>query len=46
MDERLAYFFGCFRNTYAKWRFMTCSINKSWTLNFLPKNAYLTRMRT
>jgi hypothetical protein len=23
-----------------------CSTNKSWTLNFLPKNAYLTGMRT
>ena len=25
--------------TYAKWRFMTCSTNKSWT--FFAKNAYL-----
>ena len=32
--------------TYAKWRFTTCSTNKSWTLTFLLKNAYSTRMRT
>ena len=32
--------------THAKWRFTTCSTNKSWTLNFLPKNAYLIGMRT
>jgi hypothetical protein len=25
---------------------MTCSTNKSWTLIFLPKNVYLTGMRT
>ncbi len=32
--------------TYTKWQFMTCSTNKSWTLIFLPKNVYLTGMRT
>ena len=32
--------------TYTKWRFTTCSTNKSWTLQFLPKNAYLSGMRT
>ena len=32
--------------TYAKWKFMTCSPNKSWTLIFFPKNAYLIGMRT
>ena len=27
--------------TYTKWQFTTCSTDKSWTLNILPKNAYL-----
>ena len=29
--------------TYTKWRFMTCSTNKSWTLIFFAKNCILNR---
>jgi hypothetical protein len=43
MDET-DLFFNYFWDTYTKWQFMTCSTTKSWTLKFLPKNAYLTEM--
>jgi hypothetical protein len=43
---RMACFFGCLWDTYAKWWIMTCSINKFWTLNFLPTIAYLIEMHT